>query len=294
MTRPDILCIGAVLWDIVGRAESSVAARGDIAGRIRRVPGGVAMNIAMALAREGLKPALLGVVGEDSEGFALLSAARAMDLMTDWMTESSTLRTDCYMAIEDPSGLVAAIADAHSLELAGDTILAPLFDGRLGSRDAPWEGMIALDGNLTEGLLSDIAQDPAFARADLRIAPASPGKAERLLPLMSHPGATLYVNRQEAAILCARALDDSRSAAEALVAMGARRAVVTDGARDASDALRGGPTLCAPAHAVTARRITGAGDTFLAAHLHAERTGQPRAAALEAAQRAAADYVATL
>ncbi len=87
---------------------------------------------------------------------------------------------------------------------------ARFVDGALGSAAAPYPGLIALDGNLTEALLSDIAQSPLFARADLRIAPASPGKAERLLPLLRHPGATLYVNLEEAGLLCHHRFDDLR------------------------------------------------------------------------------------
>ena len=294
MNTPDILCIGSVLWDIVGRAESSVAARGDIAGRIRRIPGGVALNIAMALRRLDMRPALISVVGRDAEGEALTQAVRQMGLMTDWMLISDILPTDCYMAIEDPSGLVAAIADAHSLEHAGDAILTPLLDGRLGSVQAPWTGLIALDGNLTDALLSDISKHPAFSLSDLRIAPASPGKAERLLPLMRHPRATFYVNRQEAGILCNHPFADSASAAQALVEAGAQRAIVTDGAQDATDAAPGRAPITEPAHRVTARRITGAGDTFMAAHLHAESRGAPPAQALARAQAAAAAYVASL
>ena len=57
------------------------------------------------------------------------------------------LPTDCYLAIEGANGLIAAIADAHSLEAAGDRILAPLADGRFGTAAAPWAGTVALDGN---------------------------------------------------------------------------------------------------------------------------------------------------
>ena len=70
--------------------------------------------------------------------------------------------------------------DDNEYKAAGARILTPLTDGTLGSVQAPWSGMIAVDGNLTEGLLAAIADDPAFAAADLRLAPASPGKAERL------------------------------------------------------------------------------------------------------------------
>ena len=63
-------------------------------------------------------------------------------------------------------------------------------DARLGSAAAPHAGPIALDGNLTPQLLSRIAASPLFVAADLRVAPASPGKAERLLALLGHPHVT--------------------------------------------------------------------------------------------------------
>jgi sugar/nucleoside kinase (ribokinase family) len=292
MTRPDILCIGSVLWDIVGRTELSLRSRGDVPGRIERLPGGVAMNIAMTLARFGLRPAVLTAIGTDPEGDELMRAARLLGLDTSHVHRDPALPTDRYMAIEDPTGLVAAIADAHSLEAAGAAILAPLGDGRLGSAADPWQGPVALDGNLTEALLGEIAQSPLFARADLRTAPASPGKAERLLPLMRHPNTTLYVNRQEAGLLLNAGFATSRAAAEALVAAGASRALVTDGATDATDAMQGAETLTQPSRAVQARRITGAGDTFMAAHLFAETRGADRAQALARAGSAAAAYVA--
>lgn len=289
---PDIICIGSVLWDIIGRTSGAVRGRGDVAGQITRLPGGVAMNIAMGLQRFGMRPALLSCVGCDSEGDELTAQAQAMGLITRHLHRDPDLPTDSYMAIEDDQGLVAAIADAHSLERAGAVILTPLSNGDLATTHAPWSKMIALDGNLTESLLSDISKDPAFAQADLRIAPASPGKAERLLPLLPHPGATLYVNLQEAGLLCREVFENSRTAADALIESGATRVLVTDGARDASDAKRGELTLTRPAPNVTARRITGAGDTFMAAHLFAESRGDDRSLALERAQVAAAAYVA--
>ncbi|MEO0829597.1 MAG: PfkB family carbohydrate kinase, partial [Pseudomonadota bacterium] len=66
--RPDILCIGSVLWDVIGRSASHMRVGSDVPGRITRLPGGVAMNIAMTLARFGLTPALLTAIGKDAEG----------------------------------------------------------------------------------------------------------------------------------------------------------------------------------------------------------------------------------
>ena len=181
-TAPEILCIGSVLWDIIGRAPAHMRAGSDVPGRIISLPGGVAMNIAMTLARFGMRPAVLTAIGRDSQGEDLIKAARGLGVECDYAYRSEDLPTDRYMAIEGANGLIAAVADAHSLEAAGEKILRPLFDGTLGSEAAPWRGPIALDGNLTTGLLGEIARAPEFAQADLRVAPASPGKAERLEP----------------------------------------------------------------------------------------------------------------
>lgn len=292
MTRPDLLCIGSVLWDVIGRCPRPMHLGADMPGRITRLPGGVAMNLAMTLAGLGLRPALLTAIGEDREGQDLLVAAAELGLEIGFVHRPPGLPTDVYMAIEDAGGLVAALADAHTLEAAGRAILAPLHDGRLGSRAAPYTGLIALDGNLTTALLADIARDPAFSAADLRLAPASPGKAERLRPLLPHPRATLYVNREEAGLLLGQTFPSAGAAAEALVASGAARALVTDGAAPLAEARAGAPLLQATPPRVEVARITGAGDTFMAAHIAAELQGQDRATALQRALKAAAAYVA--
>ncbi len=290
-TRPDILCIGSVLWDIIGRSASAMRQGSDVPGRITRLPGGVALNIAMALARFGLRPALLSAVGRDAEGDELVAACAALNLETGYLYRSDDLPTDRYMAVEGANGLIAAIADAHSLEAAGDKILRPLADGRLGAPDAPFAGTVALDGNLTQALLDRIAIDPGLARADLRVAPASPGKAERLLPFLTHPRAVLYVNLEEAGLLAQDRFDSAAQAAEALVARGAARVLVTDGGNAAAEAVAGAPTLDRTPPEVLVTRVTGAGDTFMAAHIAAELAGADRAQALARALTAAADYV---
>jgi len=288
---PDILCIGSVLWDIIGRSPSSMRLGADVPGRITRLPGGVAMNIAMTLARFGLTPAILTAIGRDGEGDELIAACARMGVQVAHAYRSDDLPTDRYMAVEGANGLIAAIADAHSLEAAGDKILAPLADGALGTAAAPWPGLIALDGNLTEALLSRIADSPLFAAADLRVAPASPGKAERLRPLMRHPRATLYVNLEEANLLTQGRAETAEAAAEALLKRGAARVLVTDGGKPCAEGTQGaGVITAAPPHVMVAR-VTGAGDTFMAAHIVAERQGASRDEALARAIHAAAIYV---
>ncbi len=289
--QPDILCIGSILWDIIGRSPASMRLGSDVPGRITRLPGGVAMNIAMTLARFGLTPAILTAIGRDAEGDELIAACARMGLATDHAYRSDDLPTDRYMAVEGANGLIAAIADAHSLEAAGDKILRPLSNGALGSEAAPWAGLIALDGNLTEALLAEIAVSPLFAAADLRVAPASPGKAERLLPLLKHPRATLYVNLEEANLLTRGHAETAAAAAEALLARGAGRVLVTNGGKACAEGSAGLGVISDAPPPVMVARVTGAGDTFMAAHIVAERGGADRAAALAQALMAAATYV---
>ena len=286
----NILCIGSVLWDVIGRSPSHMAKGADVPGRIIRIPGGVALNIAMTLVRFGLTPALLSAVGRDAEGEELISECRHMGLITDHVYRSDDLPTDCYMAVEGANGLIAAIADAHSLEKAGAKILQALYDGRLGKTDAPYRGLIALDGNLTERLLDDIAHDPAFQSADLRIAPASPGKAERLLPFLRSGRGTLYVNLEEAGILCHTRFSTSEEAGQALLSKGAARALVTNGGEATTDAHPDG-LITLPPPEVLVTRVTGAGDTFMAAHIAAEFNDADRTSALAQALDAAAKFV---
>lgn len=285
-----VICIGSVLWDIVGRTSAHPGLGGDVAGRIIRIPGGVAMNIAMTLSRQGVDPILLTAVGNDPEGHELIGRAEDLGLITQYVHRSD-LPTDIYMAVECAQrGLVAAIADAHSLEAAGEAILAPLLDGRLGSIESPYDGTIALDGNLTAALLTGIAGHPAMAKADLRLAPASPGKAARLIPLTQHQNATVYVNREEAQTICGASFDHSATAAESLVSQGFSRAMVSDGAHETAIA-DSKETLIARPPSVEVRRVTGAGDTLMAAHIAAERAGVTGRKALDQALAKTAAYI---
>lgn len=288
--RVDILCIGSVLWDVIGRSASHMRQGSDVPGRISRLPGGVAMNIAMTLARFGLRPALLSAIGRDPEGDELMAACARLGMETRYIYRSEDLPTDRYMAVEGANGLIAAIADAHSLEASGAKILRALENGALGTEAAPYKGMIALDGNLTLTLLEEIARSTLFSKADLRVAPASPGKAERLAPFLKHGRALLYVNLEEAGLLCQKEFPNSAEAAKGLLGRGANRCLVTNGGNLASEGSSDG-VISAQPRDVLVTRVTGAGDTFMAAHIAAEAEGGDRETALSRALEAAAIYV---
>jgi len=287
----DVACIGAVLWDYVGYTYTRLPRGSDVPGRITRRPGGVAMNAAVALRRHGLSPVLVSAVGDDGAGDELVDACRRLGIGTQYVRRVAGMATDSYVAVEDAHGLVAAVADARCLDAVGSALLEPLLDGRLGSADRPWRGTLIVDGNLDEETMRTLATSPPFAAVELRIAAASSSKARRLLPLVAHPRATFHVNCDEAARLCAEAFADAATAAQGVLDRGAHRVVVTDGASACFDAVRGAATVSAVPAVVTVKRVTGAGDAFMAAHIAAELHGANRKDALIAALGAAGRHV---
>ncbi len=293
MTSPTpIHCIGSVLWDIVGRSDRVMKAGHDVPGRILRIPGGVAMNIAMALRMQGVPVSLMTSLGADAAGRDLLEEATRRGMETALVHISDSHPTDQYMAIEGANGLIAAIADAHSLEAEADAVIAPMRDGRVGSIEAPFDGLVVCEGNLPRKTLAYISGAAEFSKADVRLAPASPGKAERLKPFFGHGHATAYVNLIEANILLGQKLESAAEAAEALVNTGLYRAAVTDGPNLAAIADASGVHAALPP-VVTVLRVTGAGDVFMASHIVAEMRGMVGAAALDFALSQTATYIST-
>ena len=250
------------------------------------------MNIAMALRKHGAPVSLLTSLGADSAGRDLLAEAKRRGIETALVHISKKHPTDQYIAIEGSNGLVAAIADAGSLEAEAKSVITPMLDGRLGSVETPFEGLIVCEGNLPSDALEFISGTAEFSKADLRLAPASPGKAERLKIFFGHPNATIYVNLTEANILLGAEYQDAHAAAAALVKTGLRKAAVTDGPNAAAVAEKQGAYTALPS-AVDVLRVTGAGDVFMANHIVAEMQGMLGITALNFALRQTAEYIST-
>ena len=281
-----ILCVGAAHWDVIGRARAPLARGADVPGVATRRPGGVALNVALALGASGRRVTLLSAVGDDAEGDALLREAEARGV-----DRSLVLRhgrpTDLYVAIEEASGeLNAAVADCAGLEAAGVAIVAPLEDGRL---EGPWTGAAVVDTNVSAETIRFLAGALGAARL-VAVSCASAAKVGTLGPLLAAPGAVLYFNRAEAEAFCGTHCADARAAAAALGARGVRAAVVTDGAGAAAHVSPEGLWSAVPPPA-RVRGVTGAGDVFLAAHVAATLDGATPSDALETALDAAARHV---
>lgn len=294
MTRrdpPTIICIGSVMWDIIGKS-SIVTDRGDdVPGDISREPGGVAFNIAHSLLSHGRQPTLLSAIGKDTEGSELINACAALGLDMDYVYRPSDLATDHYLGVEDPNGLVIAIAQTKTLETCSAKVIRPLLNGDIGTLTKPFTGTLVIDTNLSTKTLTDMANSAAFSDCDIKLTAASPHKAKRLLPFLGHPRCTIYCNLSEAETICQSFLNNSREAVEQLLKRGAAHAVVTDGTRMVSEGGQLSGILSALPAAITAKRVTGAGDVFMASHINAMLCESSREAGLERAILAATQHI---
>lgn len=278
--RPHVVCFGAAHWDVIARARAGV--RGpDAPGTVRTSSGGVALNIALGLAALGIAVTLVSAMGDDAEGRALIALLSAAGVDCAGVLLYPGLPTGRYVAIERSDGeLAAAVADAATLDGMAPEHL-PL------DRLAPAEAWI-MEANLQPAVLRALAARPG--RPPLYADAASEAKASRLHPVLGRLDG-VYCNRAEAEAICAIGLNASRAAAEALLARGARRAVVTNGPLPAADAGPHGVVSLRPEQAPI-RSVTGAGDALIAAHLAAvlrgARADEALADGLAAARRRAA------
>jgi pseudouridine kinase len=287
----DVICVGSVLWDVIGRTNKPVSRGGDVGGYISRIPGGVAFNIAQSLVNLNLKPCLLGFLGNDNEGMQLFSNCQELGINTDYIYRSDNFATDNYVAIEDSDGVVAAIADAHSLENVGSEILKPLKTSRFNSQLKAGRLPLIIDGNLKPDLLIDLSLDPFFEKFDVKLVPASPGKAYRLAPFVTNKNITLYLNLIEAQILCGKEFSDTVTAANEIISSGVGKVIITNGKNKVAMASELTGVLSVAPPKINVNRLTGAGDTFLAAHVKAEMLCYDAVDCLEFAVEQSARYI---
>ena len=278
-----IVCLGAAHWDVLGRAAVPLAPGADVPGRVSVRPGGVAFNVASALAARGMKTMLVAAVGRDAEGDRLAGAIAAAGIGTDHLLRHSGA-TDSYLAIEGPDGaLHAAVADCAGIEATGAALLGPLAEALHGAAG------LVIDGNLPEAVVASLACSRT-GLTHVALVSASPEKAARLRPALALAQATLYANVAEASVTPRHRLSDRRGLRPGAGASGARsRPRHRRGAGRGVDARRFGRSSQAAARRAPQRHRR---------RRHSGRRPPPRprrgrhdAAALETALAAAATHI---
>ena len=260
--KPKILCIGSILWDIIGYSITPLARGDDKEGIISRQPGGVAMNLAVRLSRYGITPAIISALGDDTAGLELIEICKKHSIIWDDILVCPKRRTDFYIAIEDPDGVALAIADTRLLTENKRKVLNPLISGRYKN----WNSPIILDSNLSSEVLEELRYNSAFKNSDFRLAPGSPSKVDRLIMFLTHSGSNIYLNLKEANYILRKTFQSSVDAALEILSYGLNSVLVTNGERMACFA-QGNELIKLKPPTVKVSKLTGAGDVLMATHI---------------------------
>ena len=275
MTAPGFLCVGDIDVDVLIGVDRLPTRDGKVNGRmLQRVPGGMAGNVAVALARLGARVRVLGRVGDDAEAAFALDALAAAGVDTGFVARLAGVRTFSCLALLTPDGeksLVKLMTEAYRPE-AEDLV------------PAACEGVAHIhltsvgDAALCRLVVAMARDAGASASLDVERAdcPADPAALRAAVAGFD----ILFCNTESRA-----ALDEvSQTPLAQLVP-----AVVTTLGAQGARIEAGGAAIHAPGIAVAVADTTGAGDCFAAACLYARiARGDAWPAALRFANHAAA------
>lgn len=273
MVKPvKIICAGLIGWDSIGRTQQVMHSGADLPGVIETNIGGVIANIALSLAlsdiardKKALEVILLSSVGDDQKSNLLLSIlSNKNNINCDYVIKQKG-STDGYIAIESEGELWGAVASSYQLEKSCCKIFQRFMDEYQKDRDIISTNYFIVDSNLTNETLNYLTFDPIFDKVYFIIACASTYKAKKIRSLLIKRRCTIYANLAEASELVGRPLVCSSEAASLLFNLGARQAIVTNGANKASSKSAFGLGTLVP-EKISGVKVTGAGDIFLAAH----------------------------
>jgi fructokinase len=260
--RVPTLCLGEALVDLVCEHPASGLAEAD-----SFVPhfGGAVANVTVSAARVGAAVALAGGAGDDAWGAWLADRLAAEGVELEWFELIGHLATPIAFVVVDERG-------EPSYAIYGEGIAAlilaagPRLDEAVEECDALFFSSNTLAGD-DERALTLRARERALELGrpicfDPNLRLHRWGSLDRALESARAciPGALLVrCNREEAELLTGKS--DAAAAAQALVASGARMAVVTLGPDGA--VLRGEVEADVPGHPARVVSTVGAGDALM-------------------------------
>lgn len=271
MSKPrTILCAGLIGWDTIGRTDLNIEIGGDLPGQIETNIGGVAANIAVALAHQlrgnpTFEVIALSSIGNDHKS-DLLSSKLSNDynINCDYLVRDEG-SCDGYICIELKDGIFGAIASSTQLEKSCAKIFDTFVTDHKLIKNGSFSDFLIVDSNLTSKTIEYLVSDPLFNETNFIIACASPHKAKKILPLMIKRHCIVYTNLGEASAILGRNLSGSAEAADRLYQLGAKEVTVTNGEHQTSSRSSSGLVTLYPKK-IDRLKSTGAGDIFLATH----------------------------
>ena len=250
--RKPVVVVGSINMDLVARAPRIALAGETLIGTgFETTPGGKGANQAVAVARLGYPVAMVGMVGEDVFGQALLDNLG-----------HAGVDTGAAARIDGPSGVaqIQVAADGQN-----SIIVVPGANGRVEpsyiyqhERLIRSAGMVLCQLELPIETVASTLELCASASVPVMLDPA-PAAA---LPESAWPRVTWFTpNESEAALYVGRDLPVGDSAKQ-LLAKGVKGVVLKRGREGAYVYAAGGKDAFVPAFAVKAIDTVGAGDCF--------------------------------
>lgn len=283
--------VGGANLDVKARSTAILEPGTSNPGTTVTAAGGVARNVAAALALLGTPTTLVSVVGDDDAGRQVLAETEAAGVDVSLVRRTAP-RTGSYTAVLDDQGeLAVAVSDMGASDLLDPAMV------RAAGRAIAAAGLVVLDGNLRPDALAvalDLAGDTGVP---VVLDPVSAPKARRLAgALRGRPLHTLSPNTAELGALLGRDLSEATPATLAAAA-----AELPDATHVWVRRGRAGSLLCTSGRPPQQHDrvdgpvvdVTGAGDAMLAAYCHAVLLGRPLVDAVRLGHLAAAATVAS-
>ena len=280
-----VLVVGSINEDVMLHADRRIRPGETVtAQRVERRPGGKGANQAVAAAEAGADVAMLGAVGNDPAGTRMVEDLRRRGVNTESVRTVDGVSTGTAYVTVTPDGENTIVldpganefVDAASVEAAWPTL--PPASVLLSLLEIPLAGVTT-----AVRLAAKSGMRPVVT-----LAPAQPVPGELLCGLDP-----LLVNEHEAAFLLhadslgGHVLD----AAQELLRLGPKSAVVTVGAAGAAVADAATARLLPAVPVAEVMDTTGAGDAFAGALAAALGRGADLDAAVAAGLRAGAEAV---
>ncbi len=250
----DILVIGSLNADLVVRTPRFPAPGETISGEdLAIIPGGKGANQAVAVARQGVSVAMVGRVGSDSFGPALIQN------LHDNLVDTSYVRTD-----ESATGTAIIIVDSSG---QNSIVLSPGANGKVTAADVEAVSFQGRDTLLLqlEIPLETVVHAARLARRNgLRVI-LNPAPARQLPDSLLADVDILVPNESELGLLSGQPVADIASAkasAKTLLARGVKTIVVTLGANGAL-IVTNDQSQHIPTFIVDVVDTTAAGDAFI-------------------------------
>lgn len=275
----DVLCVGGVNIDRTATAKTAVTLGSSNPITLTRSAGGVARNVAVALANLGHSSGLVSRVGADPDAEFIHENLAQSGVHDALIVDPRPARTSSYTSLIDPSGeMVVALADMDIHDQWTGAEIARVAGGFL---EASWW---FVECNLPEPALEHLLSiKPAGTRIALDT--VSVAKAPRCIPVLSQID-LLFTNRREAIAVDPGlpGLVEGGGGARPAVRPGAM--ILTEGAAGAR-CWTGTEIVSAAPFNATVVDVTGGGDALIAGTLHGLLRGDTLAESLPSGMAAA-------